>query len=311
MEAILRFLRESRVRERRWRSFINMMFDRRLSVKDKKRILYSLKYLSLLTFFVCAVGVYAQPTGYSYLRITDQAGRTVRTDVLAIEVLSGSVDIVNSTHYVIKTNCSALVRVLLYNITVWQGTVEAGKCYTVKASIVEMTIESPDPSLVIYLYLVGGNKTWKLYGKRSYTIYPVPVATYRVVICGSARIEKTIYFTGGVIKLTSNSVSPQLYYIVLLSATPLGIYSSYRVVKSRRRFRKHRKTKRTPVKKHYLRQEMKHEKTMIESIELKPRKKQVEKTKKKPVMKHNKETTRKAINLKNKTLADVLELLPE
>jgi len=304
MEVILRFLRESRVRERRWRSFINIMFNRRLSVKDKKAILYSFRYLIFVVLFIPAT--FAEP--YSYLLVTDQRGSTVNTDVLRVEALSGIVRVVNSTHFLVKVNgSSALVRILLYNVTVWQGTVEAGKCYTVKASIVEMTIESPDPSLVIYLYLVGGNKTWKLYGKRSYTIYPVPVATYRVVICGSARIEKTIYFTGGVIKLTSNSVSPQLYYIVLLSATPLGIYSSYRVVKSRRRFRKHRKTKRTPVKKHYL----KNEKTMMESVELKPRKKQVEKTKKKPIMKHNKETARKAINLKNKTLADILELLPE
>ena len=275
MDAIIKFLRESKANERRWKRLINVIFSVRMSVREKKVFLYRFKYLILI--LLCIPIVYAEPYDYAYLHVTDQRGKTVDTNILEIEALSGIVEIINSTHYMIKMNGSALVRVLLYNITVWQGTVEAGKCYTVKAGIIEMTIESPDPSLVIYVTLIGGNRTWKLYGRGKYKIYPVPVATYRIAIHGSTKIERTLYFTGGVIRLSSNSISPQLYYIVLLSVTPIGAYSSYRVIKSRRRFSRR---KRKPTKKHHLKQEKKHEKTMMESVELKPRRKHVEKTKK-------------------------------
>ena len=116
--------------------------------------------LASLALLLSAAAVSASPT---LLRVTDQYGRTVSNQV-KVAVLGGEARLYNATHWLIDTEASAPVRVELYNVTVWQGILEAGRSYVVKASVVEMLVETPDPGLVVEVELAGSGKRWMLVG---------------------------------------------------------------------------------------------------------------------------------------------------
>ena len=192
--------------------------------------------LATLALLLSAAAVSASPT---LLRVTDQYGRTVSNQV-KVAVLGGDARLYNATHWLIDTEASAPVRVELYNVTVWQGILETGKSYVVKASVVEMLVETPDPGLVVEVELAGSGKRWRLVGEREYRLYPLPVGTYIIKAHGAVDVEKTIYFTGGRIKISPEiGYRPALPVLAMASLPAIG-YAGYRAAKKRSPRREHR-----------------------------------------------------------------------
>ena len=170
--------------ERRWNNFIRKMFSKRLSVRQKKRLLYSFRFLSfILIIFVSRVS--CKP---SLVTIVDQSGRVI--DNVSINVVGGRVREFNSTHYIIFSNGSYLLKIFLYNVTVYQGTLASGKNYVVKCSVADMRIRVPGPDITVEVYLVGSGKSWRLLGRREYVLRQVPFGTYKVLLKGSIEKEE-------------------------------------------------------------------------------------------------------------------------
>jgi|GEM_PF-6413952 len=189
MKQIIKFLKESERRERRWKALIKLLFNPYLSPKSKKALLEYCT-LSILLLVLLLTIVQAAPT---LVTIQDQQGRTI-TQLVKVQVIGCTIRAYNSSHFILEMEKSCILKVSLYNITVWQGSLEPNNSYVVKAAVVEMKIKSPSRDIPITVRLLGTDKEWHLYGEKEYTIYPVPAATYNKSLPGKSF---TIYYNGG------------------------------------------------------------------------------------------------------------------
>lgn len=187
--------------------------------------------LAVVAAAALATVALAEPSGVAVVRVVDQYGNTV-SHLVRLEVLGARAYRLNATHWAVRCNASVPARVLLYNVTVWQGALEPDRSYVVRAGVVRMVVRSPDPSLAIEVTLVGSGKTWRLVGRREYQLYPVPTGTYRVVVHGATVVERTLYFTGGVIEVASGvEYRPGLLPLLAVALVPAAAYAGYRAVK--------------------------------------------------------------------------------
>lgn len=219
--------------ERRWNSFIRKMFRNKLTFRQKKRLLYSFRFLSII-FLLLVVKVASKP---SLVKIVDQSGRTI--DNVSIDVVGGQVREYNATHYIINSNSSYLLKIFLYNVTVYQGTLMSGRNYVVKCSVADMRIRVPSPDITVKVYLIGSGKSWRLLGRREYVLRQVPFGTYKVFIKGSIEKEEIFYFTGGVLDVSQTIRYDNKALVMLFAAfLPSSIYLGYLAVrKHKRRFK--------------------------------------------------------------------------
>jgi len=162
-----------------------------------------LKLIALETMIILliinAISTNAEPE-CSTIQVYDQYGRAVPG--LEVKAVGGSVQPINYSHYMVCGSGDVfLLRVYLYNVTVYQGYLRLGENYIIKAGIVDMHIEAPS-ELKITVCLVGSGKCWSLFGDNSYVIRQVPVGTYKITVHGLFRTEKTVYFNGGTISVT-------------------------------------------------------------------------------------------------------------
>jgi len=190
--------------------------------------------LIVLTTLATVAAVCAEPT---LVKVVDQLNSTV-SHLVEVKVLNGRAKRLNASWWIIESgDREVAVSVVYMNETVYQGSLKAGKTYIIRASITEMKIISGDESLTIIVTHLASGKTWRLFGKKTYRLYPVPCGTYKIVVCGSRRVEKTVYFTGGEISLEKITESPKLSLIVPLltaaASVPAG-YSAYTITRKRK-----------------------------------------------------------------------------
>ena len=189
METIIKFLRESCQVEETWKLLIKLIFSKNLTPKEKRILIEAVK-LATITALIAPTLVKAQPI---LVAIQDQKGNNI-TNLVKINVVGCTVKAYNSSHFILEMVKPCILKVYLYNITVWQGSLEPNNSYVVKAAVVEMKIKSPSRDIPITVRLLGTDKEWHLYGEKEYTIYPVPAATYNISLPGKSF---TIYYNGG------------------------------------------------------------------------------------------------------------------
>ncbi len=230
--------------ERRWNRFIRKMFSKRLTVKQKERLLYTFRFLSII-FILLVADAYSKP---SLVKVVDQNSRVINN--VSIDVVGGYNKRYNSTHYIIYSNDSFLLRIYLYNITVFQDTLRGGLNYVVRCSVADMKIRVPSPDINVKVYLVGSDRNWSLIGRREYVLRQVPFGTYRIVLKGSVVRERTFYFTGGIVDVSKNVFFNNLFIVVLFIAfIPSLMYLFYiLLVRHRKKIRSMRTGKRSMKK---------------------------------------------------------------
>jgi len=195
---------------------------------------------ALLLVLATARYAYAGP---SYLAVVDQRGVPVRHAV--VEVVGGKAVRINDSHWAVEAEGSFIVRILLYNVTIFQRTLTPGN-YTLKTLVVPMHIVAP-PEVKVEICLVGSNRCWSFHGHTEYTLKQVPVGTYRIRVKGVVETEKTVYFTGGTIRVGSDVyVDYRLAPLLALTLLVPGAYLTREKLKSRRRrLAKHEKKTKT------------------------------------------------------------------
>lgn len=177
----------------------------------------------IIILIINAISTNAEPE-CSTIQVYDQSGRTVPG--LDVKAVGGSVQPINYTHYkVCGSGDGFLLRVYLYNVTVYQGYLRLGENYIIKTGVVDMRVEAPS-EVKITVCLVGSGKCWSLFGENSYVIRQVPVGTYRITVQGIFRTEKTVYFNGGTISVKEDSglaIGLMLLIPLLAAATAAAI----------------------------------------------------------------------------------------
>lgn len=281
MEQIIKFLRESCQVEEAWKLFIKLVFNKNLTPKEKRILIEAIK-LATITALIAPTLVKAQPI---IVTIQDQNGNNI-TPLVKIQAVGCTVKSYNSTHFMLEAENPCILKASLYNITVWQGSLEPNQTYIIKASVVEMKIVSPSRDIPITVSLVGSDKKWHLYGEKEYTIYPVPAATYNISLPGKSY---TIYYNGGELRVVKDfSATPQLP-LLALAVIPLAGYGGYKALKGKG-CRKKPKPISKPVLKHV---EKPKPKPVLKEHKVKPLKKHIQK----PVEEPKKEAEKPRVSL--------------
>jgi len=246
-------------------------------------------------FLMTSLIVYAEPSTHTLIKIVDQKGRAVNG--IVVKAIGGVVRQLNSTHFLVESNTTFVLRVVLYNVTVFQKSLKLGGSFVVKAAIVDMVVKSPSPDLLIEVRLIGSNKSWRFIGKRKYTISQVPVGTYRIVIKGSRNFEKTVYFTGGTVDISEEyRLSREALSIMLATLLSAPSYACYRASKRRGKLQKLKSLKKNEKYERYMGNRDK-------DARLNGQKNM----KVKLVAEGKREVTR---GIRRRTLAEILEMLP-
>ena len=291
---MLEFLKDSSLKELKWKCLIRLIFSNRLTTREKEKILETFTLTIVAILIVAPIVVQATPT---LVTIIDQKENII-TNLVKTSVVGCSVRAYNSSHFILEMEEPCILKVYLYNITVWQGSLKPNNSYVVKASVVEMKIKSPSRDISITVRLVGLDKEWQLYGEKEYTIYPVPAATYNISLPGKSF---SIYYNGGELRVVKDFVTSPNLPLLALAVIPLASYGGYKAFKQREspllvkyRLRKKRR-KPKPMSKHPIKHFSKHV--------IKPEEEQFEKPKKKHKWKQVNDITKGIIE----AIADVLE----
>ena len=246
-------------------------------------------------FLMTSLIVYAEPSTHTLIKIVDQKGRAVNG--IVVKAIGGVVRQLNSTHFLVESNTTFVLRVVLYNVTVFQKSLKLGGSFVVKAAIVDMVVKSPSPDLLIEVHLVSSSKSWRFIGKREYIISQAPAGTYRIIVKGSKTVEKILYFTGGTIDISKEyRTSEKAVPTILITLLPACSYTGYRVLKGRRKALKLRYRKRNKKPKRSA--SYKNKNTKIS---------EQQNMKVKPIAEERRIVVKE---VKKRTLAEILEILP-
>ena len=176
MDKVLEFLKDSKLKELKWKCLIRLIFSNHLTLQEKEKILETSTLTIVALTILAPTIVQATPT---LVTIIDQKENTI-TNLVKTSVVGCSVRTYNSSHFILEMEKPCILKVSLYNITVWQGSLEPNNSYIVKASVVEMKIKSPSRDIPIIVSIIGSGKTWRLYGEKEYKLYPMPLSLIHI-----------------------------------------------------------------------------------------------------------------------------------
>jgi len=270
----------------------------------------------LLTLAVAltAPNALAEPT---YIVVYNQEDEAI-TESCVILFDNRTAEMHNSTHALIETNSTALVRVYVRNVMVYSFLAEPNKLYRVKVKVGKLVLKLPK-NVKAYVTILASGETIEVNSFESEVveIENVPFGLIKVRVVGVITDERVFNFQGGVIEVEEHAYVKWSEFLPWfgISLIPLCTYTAYSLAK--RRIKKPRAKPKLLSRKASLETRRAFEKPAEKPVKAKVKLPKVEEaeevavSEEKPLEKEKKKARRKRAKRKFLSIADILEKLEE